>query len=75
MTLMTDQQAYIECCVVRDKYSIKTTDEQWHLMILELGHILINEELSERGKRVIQATLEETAIRLAYLPLIRNRKD
>jgi len=60
---MTDEQAFKEINTVRDMYHTKTTLEQWDSMILGLGHILMNNELSKLARELMEATLWETGYR------------
>lgn len=68
---MTDEQAFNEINTVRNMYDTRTTLDQWDAMILGLGYILMNEELSETAKTLMEATLFETGYRRMWIELMR----
>ncbi len=66
---MTDKQAFKEINMVRDMWNTKTTARQWDAMILGLGHILLNEKLSEIASTLMESTLFETGYRRVLIQM------
>lgn len=71
---MTDEQVTREMITTRNLYNTSTTPAQWEAMILGLGHILMNEDLSELSRSRLEATLFETGYRKMMIDVMRKYK-